>query len=274
MPTARPPAALDLSALPLEDASAALRRLSLWSLAALFESSPDPVPDLLFWRRGISRRARRRWCDPRRAPKTKHAAWAVARMREALDPNRGPMPDMMLWLAGTIAWSRPDFELAMWRFARRRLERCTIHEPALEARLGFSVPALWLLVAMALHRALEEGRGNPGRWFVRGRNRAAMRRLETTGRERAQARTDWAGFWDQWLVTEALLALPEPLREHWLENLPGLKRLPVFRIRAGLHPVRMPRIRGERELYRGDWSDGAPPELLDRYGYRVRPPPL
>lgn len=273
--------AFDLEALPVEQAAQELRRLAAWSLREMAVQGEQPMPDLTLWHQWIGPKAERLWHHKRpNAPQKrlrKQVRWTERRAQQALCSGDAPIPDFFLALAASIGWAHPDFEIEAWRYTRRRLEQSTIFTPDLEAHLGFATATFWILIAIALDR--QPARKRPPRWYAphswrRYRQARTMNRLGKMCIRLASQRRRWAGFWDQWLIAEALLSLDLEQRESWLECPLALASMPVIRIRLGLPPAETEAADDAPINYRPDWTLNAPPALLKRYGYPIQPPPL
>jgi len=271
----------DLDSLPVQEAADELRRLARWSMQQLTATGDQPLPALDFWQRWLSPKASRHWHG--KAPRgatwrlRKHQRWADQRATEALSQHSTNIPDMFLAMAAAWAWAHPDFETDAWRFTRRRIETHMIFDRELEQNLAFAQPTFWLLIAIATD--VQADRLPPARFWwppswQHARNRRILRRLSELGAERSHRRRHWAGFWDQWLIAEVMSSLSEARQQAWMKKRPAIERIPMVRIRLKLMPMRLPSEEEDWDCHRPDWMENAPASLLERYGFRMSPPPL
>lgn len=128
-----------------------------------------------------------------------------------------------LWrLAGEAAWIGPDFQLPINRNLDRRLRSEILLEGGRPPQIFISPQALWALVALAA--------GQPLNRAARKSMALPLRRLrEPLGELAAQQalRAEWAGFWDQWLLTRALPLVRKRFPSRDTPLLAALKKLPL-----------------------------------------------
>jgi hypothetical protein len=98
-------------------------------------------------------------------------------------------------------------------------------------------------------RALEAAR----RWWNMGWRQVpkAVRRLQDAGKRQALEASHWAGFWDQWIISEALHRWPDPPRPLDIELRDALLALPLLTITSPETQVRQEgQFRGKPEIRR------------------------
>lgn len=268
--------AFHFESLPAEEASDALQALAAWALRrslSLDDATPPPSDAIETWCSLTGFQGRRRWMERRpRLPairrRTKAKRWSLKQFQQALSAPQADMPDFFFALVASRAWTDPAFELEVWEGVRTWLCREMVFSDALEQGLGFSPLTFWSMIAAGLQ---QEGaqKGLRNLWRLRKVRRVA-RAFERIAFQRGRYIKEWAGFWDQWLLSYALEGFEEEDMSEWMLRL---RDMPFLRHRRGVTPYPSALKTGLRP-YRRNWSLEAPPLLLKAYGYETSPPPL
>lgn len=248
-----PPSGLDLRTLRLEPAAAALRAWAAATMGELVGGADGAAAEALAdlrlgaWRwprRGLGglerltlrklrlRDGESRLQDPISFLLARHLRSARRRWpwpRGRAGPAGFPVA---LWpLVGLLAWREPRFEKEVGGAVYERF-RSSVPAPAGELPAPVLRPEVWWLVLdlvgvpglgqppqtrtfRLVHRVL--GRRLAGvawrLWRPWSRRIRLARRLSEIARAELRASAGWAGFWEQWLVGEALLRYGERVAE-------------------------------------------------------------
>lgn len=133
----------------------------------------------------------------------------------------GLTPEMWC-LAGQAAWLGPDFQHPINRILDQRLRSEVLLKGGRPPRVFISPRTIWALLALA---SLQPVAGRINRKMD-----SQLRKLRLPLGELAQQiamGTDWAGFWDQWLLIRALPLVRVRFPDHEVPLLHALKDLPL-----------------------------------------------
>lgn len=164
------------------------------------------------------------------------------------------LPDPFWPLAGELAWGNETFLAATASVLRESLARRVIFNPGPPPVPLLSPGCFWALIALA-----ETGRSPAWPPLPRGRlTLAGLRRLQLIAGRIALAPA-WAGFWDQWVLSEAMRLWPkaaagvEPALRDALAALPIHQRLGDPPAPADLKTVTLAAPGWERQI--PPWHD-------------------
>ena len=163
------------------------------------------------------------------------------------------LPDQFLPLVGELAWGGLTFRHRVATHVRRFLRRLVLFAFGDEPAALPSVKVFWLLIALTDVSQL------PRRWLPLGSSlqSRATERLRREGQRQVLVE-HWAGFWDQWLIAQALRQWPEacgrldtPLRD-------ALRALPILTETGETRPAGSPREHPPLDLAAPDWRNHLP----------------
>lgn len=168
------------------------------------------------------------------------------------------LPDDLWPVLSEIAWRDLDFQYWVAAQVRMYFRPRILFMPGERLVAKLSPITVWILIALA-GAATSASRGfHPNQQTIR----RAVRRLRNRGKQEALETTGWAGFWDQWIVSEALQHWPSALKSLDAELRDALLTLPLLNITSPVtlaQPGKKRKSRTEtRQFAAPDWEKEMP----------------
>ncbi len=181
----------------------------------------------------------------RRWPPRLHLTILLNRLEGRLGPLVPPtIPDELLLLTAERAWRDLRFQEEIAVLLYRHLRQSVLMTQLDKVLAIFSPNTFWILVALTpppTASGLAQLRWS--HWLERW----TVRRLRNLATRRALGATEWAGFWDQWLLWSALNQSPEAadrLTPMLYNALLGLPIMTLSRPALGLESVATDQVIG------------------------------
>jgi len=137
------------------------------------------------------------------------------------------LPDDLWPVLTEVAWRDLDFQYWVAAQVRIYFRPQVLFKPGEVPFAELSPKTMWVLIVLS-----GAGISRPSRSFIPGQRTIlrAVRRLQGTGQRQALESPGWAGFWDQWVISEALQRWPGALKSLDAELRDALLALPLLTI--------------------------------------------
>lgn len=173
------------------------------------------------------------------------------------------LPDDLLPILGEAAWRDLDFQYWVAAQVRIYLRPRVLIEPGEMPFAQLSPKTMWALIALSGSRISHPRRSlNPKRRATL----IAAKRLRIAGGEQALATGGWAGFWDQWVISEALRHWPDALKPLDVQLHNALTSMPLLATTSPEMTAQRNGKKGKTKsilLAASNWKEGIPPWFFD-----------